>query len=121
MSTKPEDWFSTDLAKGLSRVYSNAFVKTFVDAEEYYTDLRAEVEATGDEGQICWIGFEAHGDTPMPTKLSTKKLKSFPPRLPEKDSDKTWFDLLKSASDERGVKIRALLNLHPKPDVNPAA
>jgi len=121
MSTKPEDWFSTDLTKGLSRVYSNAFVKTFVDAEEYYTDLRAEVEATGDGGQICWIGFEAHGDTPMPAKLSTKTLKNFPPRPPEKDSDKTWFDLLKSASDERGVPIRALLNLHPKPDLNPAA
>jgi len=114
-----EEWFSTDLAKGLSRVYNNSHVQTFVDAEDYYTDLRKEVEATSKGGQICWIGFEVNGDTPMPQAVVNKKVKDFPPRQNE-DTDKTWFDLLKSASDERDVAIRALLNLHPKPDIDPS-
>jgi len=116
-----EEWFSTDdLSKGLSRVYNNSHVHTFVDAEEYYTDLRKEVEATNKGGQICWIGFEAHGDTPMPQAVANKKVKDYPPRPEQKDTDKTWFDLLKAASDEREVAVRALLNLHPKPDMDPS-
>lgn len=116
-----EEWFSTDLAKGLSRIYNNSHVQTFVDAEEYYTDLRKEVEATNKGGQILWIGFEGHGNTPMPQAVVNKKVKDFPPRLEQKDTDKTWFELLKSASDDRDVAIRALLNLHPVPDFNPSA
>ena len=116
-----EEWFATDLAKGLSRVYNNSSVQIFVDAEEYYADLRKEVDATAKGGLICWIGFEAHGDTPMPQTAVVKEVKDFPPRPPQKDTDKTWFDLLKAASDERSVAIRVLLNLHPKPDLNPAA
>ena len=46
-----EEWFSTDLAKGLSRLYNNSHVQAFVDAEEYYTDLRKEVEAAGKGGR----------------------------------------------------------------------
>lgn len=114
------EWFSTDLAKGLSRLYSNSNVEAFIDAEEYYADLRREVEATPKGGLICWIGFEGDGATPMPRAAATKPIKSFPPRLPDKN-DMTWFELLAEASEERGVAIRALLNLHPKPDLKPGS
>jgi phosphatidylserine/phosphatidylglycerophosphate/cardiolipin synthase-like enzyme len=118
-----EEWFSTDLAKGLSQLYNNSHVQAFVDAEEYYTDLRKEVETTGKGGLIYWIGFECgHGDPPMPQAVITKPLKTFPPRSKERPravGDKTWLELLTAASDERDVAIRALLNLHPRPDFKP--
>jgi phosphatidylserine/phosphatidylglycerophosphate/cardiolipin synthase-like enzyme len=117
------EWFSTDLIKGLSRIYNNSHVQAFVDAEEYYVDLRKEVEATGKGGLIYWIGFEAgNGDAPMPRAAASRDLKSFPPRSkqsPPPTGDKTWLELLTAASDEREVAIRALLNLHPKPDLKP--
>jgi hypothetical protein len=116
-----EEWFSIDLAKGLSRVYSNSHVQTFVDAEEYFVDLRKEVEATDKGSQICWIGFEGSGDTPMPASVANNKVKPFPPRPNDELRDTTWFELLESASDARGVAIRVLLNLHPNPDTNPSA
>ena len=74
-----EEWFSTEYGKGLSRVFSDSTVTTFVDAEEYYAELRREVEATATGGQICWIGFEASGDTPMPQQAATvEPTKNFP-------------------------------------------
>ncbi len=75
-----EEWFITNPANGLSQVYKDSHVETFVDAEEYYTDLRKEVEATKAGGFICWIGFEGHGDTWMPKAAASKKVKGFPPR-----------------------------------------
>lgn len=111
------EWFSGDLAKGLSRVYNNSHVEAFVDAEEYYADLRNEVEATGKGGLICWIGFEGHEGTPMPRTAAIHRMKNFPPRPEVAESDKTWFGILRAASDDRDVAIRALLNLHPKPDL----
>jgi len=114
-----QDWFSTELDKGLSRVYNNSHVQAFVDAEEYYSDLRSAVEATASGGQICWIGFEGGAEVPMPTASSANRVKPLPPRAAGKD-DVTWFSLLAAASG-RHVAIRALLNLHPKPDMNPSA
>ncbi len=111
-----EDWFSTDADKGVSPIYKNASVKAFVNADEYYADLRAEVEATGRDGFIYWIGFEAGGGVspPMPAAPNNEAARSFPPRPPV-GTDVTWFDLLKAASNDRGVAIRAMLNLHPSP------
>jgi phosphatidylserine/phosphatidylglycerophosphate/cardiolipin synthase-like enzyme len=121
-----EAWFAAaDPAIGTSPVFKNSSVQVFVDAEEYYTDLRKEVEATARGDLVCWIGFEGAGATPMPLDPTANKpanvpartLKPFPPREPA-DGDVTWLDLLKAA-DGRGVPIRALLNLHPKPDLTP--
>lgn len=114
-----EEWFVSNPANGLSPVSKNSHVSAFVDAEEYFTALRKEVEATGSGGQICWIGFEVSGDTPMPASAASAPVKDFPPRKGE-PGDMTWFEVLKAAAG-RGVAIRALLNLHPKPDLDPAA
>lgn len=108
-----EEWFSTDFKKGVSRVCKNSWVQSFVDADEYYADLRKEVEQTAAGDIICWIGFDAGGDTPMPVQPNDEEEKSCPPRAPG-TGDKTWFDLLKEA-DDRSVNCRALLNLHPSP------
>lgn len=109
-----EEWFSTDYDKGVSNLLKNSRVEAFVDADEYYADLRKEVEATEKDGQICWIGFDASGQTPMSSAPNNETEKKFPPRndLP---SDVKWFDLLQAASDMRNVPIRVLLNLHPSP------
>jgi phosphatidylserine/phosphatidylglycerophosphate/cardiolipin synthase-like enzyme len=117
-----EAWFSTDLEKGLSRVHNNSTAQAFVDAEEYFVDLRTEVEATGEGGQICWIGFEGSGATPMPLAKTSAPdaLKALPPRAHVPDEDKSWLELLTAASNDRRVPVRALLNLHPKPDMDPA-
>src|SRR5688572_25318074 len=109
-----EEWFSNDFAKGISPVYKNSWVEAFVDADEYFTDLRKEVEQTGSGDIICWIGFEASGNTPMPVKPNNEEEKSCPPRQPDKLNDKTWLELLTEA-DKRNVNIRALLNLYPSP------
>lgn len=108
-----EAWFSTNFNKGISPLYKNSSVQSFVDADEYYADLRQEVEQTNAGDIICWIGFDGSGDTPMPVAPNNEEEKSCPPRGKGKD-DKSWFDLLKEA-DDRNVSIRALLNLHPSP------
>lgn len=38
-----EDWFASP-GRGVSEIYKNSAVTIFVDADEYYADLRAEVE-----------------------------------------------------------------------------
>ncbi|MBC7724725.1 MAG: hypothetical protein H7146_08255 [Burkholderiaceae bacterium] len=63
--------------------------------------------------------FEAHGDTPMPRTATSAHVKSYPPRAAE-PGDATWFAVLKAAAG-RGVAVRALLNLHPNPDLDPVA
>src|SRR5215469_6001921 len=108
-----EEWFSTDFNKGISSLCKNSWVQSFVDADEYYTDLRQEVEQTAAGDIICWIGFDGGGDTPIPVQPNNEEEKSCPPRAPG-SGDKTWFDLLKEA-DDRSVSIRAMLNLHPSP------
>lgn len=108
-----EAWFSTEFSKGLGSIYKSSDVETFVDAEEYYLDLRKEVEQTKSGDIICWIGFDAGGNTPMPSQLENQEVKTCPPRIAEQ-GDKTWFYLLKEANN-RNVTIRALLNLHPAP------
>ncbi|MGB7982575.1 MAG: hypothetical protein WCF36_17475 [Candidatus Nanopelagicales bacterium] len=120
-----EQWFAAaNPANGVSPVSKSSHVAAFIDAEEYFTTLRREVEATSAGGQVCWIGFEAHGDTPMPGAPATGTssspvVKSFPPRAANA-GDATWFEVLEAAAG-RGVAIRALLNLHPKPDLSPTA
>jgi len=109
-----EDWFSNNTGKGLSKLYKNSFVESFVDADEYYAALRKEVEATKKDDLICWIGFDVTGNAPMPIDPNNEPAKSKPPRL-RKSSDKEWFDLLKSASDDRNVMVTVLLNCHPSP------
>jgi phosphatidylserine/phosphatidylglycerophosphate/cardiolipin synthase-like enzyme len=106
-----EDWFSGSFDKGVSKVFKNSFVESFVDADEYYADLRKEIEATNKDDLICWIGFDASGETPMPIKKNNESIKLKPPR---KGDDKEWFDILKAATD-RDVDLRVLLNLHPSP------
>src|ERR1700687_5547006 len=115
MSVSGENWFTSDYNKGIGPVFKNSDVSSFVDAEEYYADLRAEVEATVSGDAIYWIGFDVSGATPMPVSPSVEHVKSFPPRKPGSGTDVEWFDLLKNASDSRNVSIRALLNLHPSP------
>ena len=108
-----EEWFSTDFNKGISQLYKNSWVQSFVDADEYYTDLRKEVEQLASGDQICWIGFDGGGDTPMPVQPNNEEEKSCAPRV-ERSDDKTWFELLQEA-DNKNVSIRVLLNLHPSP------
>jgi hypothetical protein len=55
VSNESDRWFSTDYATGVSSVIPNSQVSFFVDAEEYYADLRREVEATGPGNLICWV------------------------------------------------------------------
>jgi phosphatidylserine/phosphatidylglycerophosphate/cardiolipin synthase-like enzyme len=109
-----EEWFSSDFSKGISQVYKNSSVQSFVDADEYYTDLRNEVEQTNSGDIICWIGFDGGGSTPMPTLPNNEQIKLCSQRS-KHPNDTTWFDLLKNASDVRNVAIRILLNLHPSP------
>jgi phosphatidylserine/phosphatidylglycerophosphate/cardiolipin synthase-like enzyme len=109
------EWFSTALEKGLSPVFKDSDIEAFVDAEEYYADLRSEVEATTAGDLICWIGFDGGGATPMPLSPAVEPEKKFPPRDELIGSDVKWLDLLKSASNIRSVSIRVLLNLHPSP------
>jgi phosphatidylserine/phosphatidylglycerophosphate/cardiolipin synthase-like enzyme len=109
-----EDWFATAYDKGMSSIFKDSYIESFVDAEEYYADLRNEVEATIQGDLVCWIGFDVGGATPMPLAAAAEQEKKFPPRkgLP---SDIMWFNLLKSASDVRDVSVRVMLNLHPSP------
>jgi phosphatidylserine/phosphatidylglycerophosphate/cardiolipin synthase-like enzyme len=109
-----EEWFTNEFNKGASQVFKNSDIQSFIDADEYYTDLRKEVEATIRGDFICWIGFDGGGDSPMPSQLNNEQVKKFPPRA-GLSSDKKWLDLLTEASDSRGVNIRVLLNLHPSP------
>ena len=109
-----EEWFSNDQSKGVSPLLKNSYLEAFVDADEYYAELRTEVEATDKNSQICWIGFDVSGDAPMPSSPNNEAVKKFPPRAVQ-PSDKKWFDLLQEASDTRGVPVRVLLNLHPSP------
>ncbi len=115
MSTSGDGWFSSDNKKGISQLYKNSDITAFVDAEEYYADLRTEVEGTKAGDLICWIGFDGSGDTPMPIAPSVEPVKKFPPRKSGSGSDVEWFGLLKQASDDRDIAIRVLLNLHPSP------
>lgn len=113
-----EEWFAkTTVDNGVSEVYQNSDVQAFVDAEEYYADLRAEIEITDKESLICWIGFEGHHNTLLPKSANISPIKKFPPRS-KANGDETWLDLLSKASDQRDVAIKVLLNLHPKPDLD---
>ena len=105
-------------------------VTFFVDAEEYYADLRSEVEAApGSTGLVCWVGFDVArtppagesppdyiGSTPMPRAAVVPPRKPFARRDPDLSTDRKWLDLLTDA-DARGVMIRGLLNLHPSPRI----
>lgn len=116
MAGPDTDWLSGDLAKGMSAVLRYSQVSFFVDAEEYYADLRQQVTNAGEQrkdGLVCWIGFDASGDTPMPATAARPVLKPFARRAPLPD-DKAWIDVLASASNQ-GTYVRALLNLHPSP------
>lgn len=122
-----EGWFAApDPANGTSSIFKNSSVEPFVDAQDYYVDLRGEVESAERGDLVCWIGFEASGETLMPADPTLKRpatpprreIKPWPPRTPEA-GDRTWLDVLTAASDTRGVAIRVLLNLHPKPDLRP--
>lgn len=117
-------WFATPSSKnGISEISQYSDVQVFVDAEDYYVDLRKEVELTKGGDLICWIGFDGcisptptsvNWDTPMPEILQSEESKAYPSRE-RKTTDIFWFDLLKAAS-ERDVMIRVLLNLHPSPE-----
>jgi phosphatidylserine/phosphatidylglycerophosphate/cardiolipin synthase-like enzyme len=119
-------WFNTNPVKGLGAVTRDSEIDFLVDAEEYYTDLRREVEATAAGDWIFWIGFEVGrmpppteippnyiGHTPMPSAPSVPTRRPFDNRGATA-GDRFWMDLLTDA-DNRSVNVRALLNLHPKP------
>lgn len=117
-------WFSSPSGPGLSTVLRCTDAAFFVDAEQYYADLRHEVEASGRGDWVFWIGFDAGGydgshsvvKVPMPALLAgpPPARKPFPPRAWQ-TTDLAWFDVLAAAANERGVNVRALLNLHPSP------
>src|SRR5689334_20406773 len=110
---KPDDWFAA-AGPGVSDTDRNSAILPFVDAEEYFADLRAEVEATTASGQICWIGFDVALDVQMPRAPDNHAKKPLKSR-PKSPADTTWWQLLEDASRKREVPIRALLNLHPAP------
>jgi len=63
-------WFGGDVATGMSPVLDRSDVSFFVDADEYYADLRTEVVRAGEQGGdrfVCWIGFETSLGTLMPS------------------------------------------------------
>jgi phosphatidylserine/phosphatidylglycerophosphate/cardiolipin synthase-like enzyme len=116
LGNKGSDWFESSLNPGISSPNTASSVVAFVDPEELFPDIRAEVEATTPGHFIYWIGFEVDGGTPvqMPKAPPAPGAKRpFVRRTPQ-DGDKTWFDLLKDAHDRR-VQVRALLTLHPSP------
>ena len=100
MSGAASDWFPKKAGSGLSDVLRYSQVSFFVDAEEYYADLRHEVTNAGEQrrnGLVCWIGFDASGNTPMPATPARPVLKPFARRDPLPD-DRMWLDVLASAS-----------------------
>jgi phosphatidylserine/phosphatidylglycerophosphate/cardiolipin synthase-like enzyme len=109
------EWLKGDTATGMSAVLRYSKVSFFVDAEEFYADLRQEVTNAGEgrKGLICWIGFEVSGSTPMPATPARPVLKPFA-RRQELPDDKMWLDVLASATNQE-TYLRALLNLHPSP------
>src|SRR6266568_3533196 len=95
-----ETWFAKPADPGISRLFRFSQVSFFVDAEEYFADLRREVESTGKGGMICWIGFEAGGydakdsvvDVLMPASAAQPAAKPFARRT-RQEGDRSWFDL----------------------------
>ena len=66
------DTSSGDPATGISPVLRYNEISFFVDAEEMYSDLRAEVSGIGGgDCFICWIGFEVSGSTPLPAAATS--------------------------------------------------
>lgn len=116
MTSDDEAWFGGDQSTGISRMLRYSDVSFYVDAEEYYADLRHEVENAGLHGGtrfVCWIGFDASPSTPMPATAAAPTLKPFARRAAAA-GDRAWIDVLASATN-RGVGVRAMLNLHPSP------
>jgi phosphatidylserine/phosphatidylglycerophosphate/cardiolipin synthase-like enzyme len=120
-----KDWFIPEnLKAGASPVFNYCFVEAFVDAEEYYAALRKDIEAVTNSSSssdcwLFWIGFEASGDTWIPASApAIGTPKKYSPR-PKQPTDIEFLDLLRQA-DSKGVKLRALLTLHPKPDTKNA-
>ncbi|KHK98021.1 hypothetical protein LK09_09325 [Microbacterium mangrovi] len=110
------DWFGGDEATGMSPVLRGSEVSFFVDAEEYYADLRREVtEAGGQSGDrlVCWIGFESTLDALMPADAPGSEIKDAG-RRGRQEGDSSWGEVLAEATSA-GVMVRALLNLHPAP------
>jgi phosphatidylserine/phosphatidylglycerophosphate/cardiolipin synthase-like enzyme len=103
-------------------VHTQCFVEAFVDAEEYYAALRKDIEdATNSSSPsdywLFWIGFECSADAWMPASATaTGTVKKYSPRT-RQSTDVDMLELLKRA-DQKGVKLRALLTLHPKPDTS---
>jgi phosphatidylserine/phosphatidylglycerophosphate/cardiolipin synthase-like enzyme len=109
-------WFGGDVATGMSPVLDRSDVSFFVDADEYYADLRTEVVRAGEQGGdrfVCWIGFEASLSTLMPSPEPPRGVKAAE-RRQRCQGDAWWGDVLAGATS-RGVMVRALLNLHPAP------
>jgi phosphatidylserine/phosphatidylglycerophosphate/cardiolipin synthase-like enzyme len=126
MLDESDAWFNQNPVRGLGAVHRDNDISFLVDAEEYFADLRHEVEATVADDWIFWIGFDVGrmaqpgvsppdyiGHTPMPSAPSVPTRRPFDAR-PKDTGDKDWMDLL-TAADSRGVNVRALHNLHPKP------
>ena len=105
-------WFAPANWLGVGAV-TDASVEFFVDAEEYYADLRREILAgAGAPGWVFWIGFDASLGTPMPAAADPAPVKPFA-RRQGLASDLPWLGILERVSPT--VNVRALLNLHPKP------
>jgi phosphatidylserine/phosphatidylglycerophosphate/cardiolipin synthase-like enzyme len=118
-------WFLTPGDQtGVGPVHTDCFVEAYVDAEEYYAALRKDIEDAANSSSpsdywLFWIGFECSPDTPLPaSKPATDAVKKYSPRSPQ-STDLDMIDLLRQA-DQKGVKLRALLTLHPKPDTDTA-
>lgn len=116
MSDDGMTWFGGDVATGMSPVLERSEVSFFVDADEYYADLRAEVVRAGEQSGdrfVCWIGFESSLSTVMPSQEPQPPVKAAE-RRQWREGDMWWRDVLADATS-RGVMLRALLNLHPAP------
>ena len=115
-SPNHRNWFTADQRTGLSRVLPDSQVSFLVDAENYYADLRTEIDnatARRQGGMVCWVGFEVRDNTAMPRTPNNPQLRPFPRREWAAD-DLTWGKLLELAAYS-GMSVRALLNLHPSP------
>jgi len=93
LGSRGSDWFESSLKPGISPPDTASSVVAFVNPEEFFPDLRAEVEATGPGHFIYWIGFEVDGGTDvyLPKSPVAPDAKRPFARRTKEDGDKEWY------------------------------